>query len=93
MVMLFMAFASLGLVVPSAMVLALDSHGPIAGLASALGGTLQMITGGMTIVIVSLFFDGTALPMVVTIALCATAAFSLSTVTLNRSVAKPQIAE
>jgi MFS transporter, DHA1 family, multidrug resistance protein len=93
MVMLFMAFAALGLVIPSTMVLALDAHGPIAGLASALGGTLQMVTGGLTIVVVSLFFDGTAFPMVATIALCAAAAFALSMVTLNRRVATPQLAE
>jgi DHA1 family bicyclomycin/chloramphenicol resistance-like MFS transporter len=93
MVMLFLAFAALGLVIPSTMVLALDEHGPIAGLASALGGTLQMITGGLTIVVVSQFFDGTARPMVVTIALCAAAAFALSAATLNRRVEQPQLAE
>jgi len=65
-------------------VLALEDHGPIAGMASALGGTLQMVTGGIVIVIVSLLFDGTALPMVATIAVCATGAFALSRVTLGR---------
>jgi DHA1 family bicyclomycin/chloramphenicol resistance-like MFS transporter len=34
-------------------------------------------------VIVSLFFDGTALPMVATIALCAAGAFTLSRITLR----------
>jgi DHA1 family bicyclomycin/chloramphenicol resistance-like MFS transporter len=53
-------------------------------MASALGGTLQMVTGGIMIVIVSLFFDGTAVPMVATIALCALGAFVLSRVTLGR---------
>ncbi len=33
-------------VIPSTMVLSLENHGPIAGMASALGGTLQMVTGG-----------------------------------------------
>jgi DHA1 family bicyclomycin/chloramphenicol resistance-like MFS transporter len=92
-VMLFMTFTVLGLVVPATMVLALDDHGKIAGLASALGGTLQMVTGGLTIVIASLFFDGTARPMVVTIASCAAAAFALSAATLNRRAARPQLAE
>ena len=82
--LLFLAFACLGLVVPTTMVLALEDHGPIAGMASALGGTLQMVTGGIVIVIVSLLFDGTALPMVATIAVCATGAFALSRVTLGR---------
>ena len=65
------------------MVLALEEHGPIAGMASALGGTLQMVTGGLVIVVVSFFFDGTALPMVATIALCAVGAFILTLVTPN----------
>ena len=81
--LLFLAFACLGLVVPTTMVLALEDHGPIAGMASALGGTLQMVSGGIVIVIVSLFFDGTALPMVATIALCAAGAFTLSRITLR----------
>ena len=42
------------------MVLALDEHGPIAGMASALGGTLQMVAGAAMIGVVSVFFDGTA---------------------------------
>jgi DHA1 family bicyclomycin/chloramphenicol resistance-like MFS transporter len=48
-----------------------------------LGGTLQMVTGGIMIVVVSLFFDGSALPMVATIALCAVGAFALSALTLR----------
>jgi MFS transporter, DHA1 family, multidrug resistance protein len=82
--MLFAAFACLGLVIPLTMVLALEEHGPLAGMASALGGTLQMVTGGLMIVIVSLFNTGTALPMVTTIALCATGAFAFCLGTLGR---------
>jgi DHA1 family bicyclomycin/chloramphenicol resistance-like MFS transporter len=82
--LLFLAFAFLGLVIPSTMVLALEDHGPIAGMASALGGTLQMVMGGMMIVIVSLFFDGTALPMVTTIALCAVGALALTIAPMRR---------
>ena len=76
--LLFCAFACLGLVIPSTMVLALENHGAIAGMASALGGTLQMMTGGLMIAVVSLFFDGTALPMVTAIALCGTGALALA---------------
>jgi MFS transporter, DHA1 family, multidrug resistance protein len=82
--LLFLAFAFLGLVIPSTMVLALEDHGPIAGMASALGGTLQMVMGGVMIVIVSLFFDGTALPMVTTIAMCAVGALALTVVPMRR---------
>ncbi|MFQ1700600.1 multidrug effflux MFS transporter [Loktanella agnita] len=68
---LFLANACLGLIIPTTMVMALDPHGDIAGLASSLGGTLQMVTGGAMVVVTGLFFDGTALPMVGAIALCA----------------------
>ncbi len=67
---LFCANACLGLVIPTAMVLALDAHGHIAGLASSLGGTLQMVCGGVMIAIASQFFDGTTTPMVFAIAVC-----------------------
>jgi DHA1 family bicyclomycin/chloramphenicol resistance-like MFS transporter len=93
MTMLFLAFACLGLVIPSTMVLALEEHGPIAGMASALGGTLQMLTGGAMIAIVSVFFDGTPLPMVATIALCAVGALVLSLATLRGAILAPLPAE
>jgi MFS transporter, DHA1 family, multidrug resistance protein len=93
MAMLFLAFACLGLVIPSTMVLALEEHGPIAGTAAALGGTLQMVTGALMIVLVSLFYDGTALPMVATIALCSIGVFVLSRLTLAGRELAPAPAE
>ena len=92
-VMLFIANAWLGLVIPSTMVLSLEDHGPIAGMASALGGTLQMITGAVMIAVASAFFDGTALPMVTTIAVCGVAAFILARLTLGPRKAVSQLAE
>jgi DHA1 family bicyclomycin/chloramphenicol resistance-like MFS transporter len=86
---LFLAFACLGLVIPSTMVLALEEHGPIAGLASSLGGTLQMFTGGLMIVLVSVFFNGTALPMVAVIAVCGISALVLAYLTLGRRELAP----
>jgi DHA1 family bicyclomycin/chloramphenicol resistance-like MFS transporter len=91
--MLFGTFAFLGLVIPTTMVLALDPHGPIAGMASALGGTLQMMTGALMIVIVSAFADGTALPMVTIIAACALGALALARLTLGRGDFAAQPAE
>ncbi|WP_158813520.1 multidrug effflux MFS transporter [Methylocapsa sp. S129] len=91
--LLFVTFAGLGLVIPSTMVLALEEHGPIAGMASALGGALQMVTGGVVIVIVSLFFDETARPMVSAIAVCAIGALTASMLTLGRREFAPQAAE
>lgn len=84
MVGLFTAFAFLGLVIPSTMVLSLEEHGPIAGMASALGGTLQFLAGAVVISVASVFFDGTSLPMVAIIAVCATGAFVLAVLTLRR---------
>lgn len=61
----------LGFVIPSVMVMALDDQGAVAGLASSLGGTLQMITGGVMVAIAGPFFDGSVTPMIVVIAFCA----------------------
>lgn len=77
---LFLANACLGLIIPTAMVMALEDHGDIAGLASSLGGTLQMLAGGVMIVVAGPFFDGTAAPMLGAIAVCGVAAFALSRV-------------
>ncbi|MBI1416630.1 MAG: Bcr/CflA family efflux MFS transporter [Limimaricola sp.] len=81
---LFVGNACLGLVIPTTMVMALDEHGDVAGLASSLGGTLQMLAGGAMIALGGLFFDGTALPMVTAIAICAVVALTLAGLTLPR---------
>ncbi|MDP2733738.1 MAG: multidrug effflux MFS transporter [Hoeflea sp.] len=73
--MLIAANACLGLVIPTVMVMALDDHGDIAGLASSLGGMLQMLSGGVLTMLAGPFFDGTPLPMVGAIALAACLAF------------------
>jgi DHA1 family bicyclomycin/chloramphenicol resistance-like MFS transporter len=96
MIGLFLAFACLGLVIPSSMVMALEEHGPIAGVASALGGTLQFLTGAVMITVASLLFDGTSLPMVAIIAACSVGAFALAMLTLRRRPAtapQPEPAE
>ncbi len=85
---LFAANAGLGLVIPSVMVMALDDQGRIAGLASSLGGTLQMVTGGLAIVLAGPFFDGTTLPMVTAIALCGLGVLALAALTVGMRDAK-----
>jgi DHA1 family bicyclomycin/chloramphenicol resistance-like MFS transporter len=80
---LFAANACLGLIIPTTMVMALEEHGEIAGLASSLGGTLQMLAGGVMIAATGPFFDGTALPMLAAIALCGVLALALSRVALG----------
>lgn len=82
--LLFLANAGLGLVIPTTMVMALDDHGDIAGLASSLGGALQMITGGAVVVAASPIFDGTALPMAGVIAACAVISLLLSLMIFRR---------
>jgi MFS transporter, DHA1 family, multidrug resistance protein len=90
--LLFVSFAFLGLVIPSTMVLSLENHGRIAGIASALGGTLQMVAGAIITGIAGLFFDGTSLPMISTVAAAAVGALILSLVTLRRKELKPAVA-
>ena len=74
----FAANACPGLIIPTAVVMALDDHGNIAGLASSPGGTLQMLAGGLRIAGVGPFFDGLVVPMPGAIALCGVMAFGLS---------------
>ena len=80
---LFFANACLGLVIPTTMVVALDPHGEIAGLAASLSGTLQTVTGGVMVIIAGLFFDGTAVTMIGAIAFCAAFALIITLKTLG----------
>ena len=93
MVGLFLAFACLGLVIPSSMVMALEEHGPIAGVASALGGTIQFLAGAVMVTVASLLYDGTSRPMVGIIAACSVGAFVLARLTLRRPTPAPAAAE
>ena len=81
---LFLANACLGLVMPTAMVMSLDPHPDIAGLASSLGGTLQMLTGGLMIAATGPFLDNTAATMVPAITLCAALAWAAAAASLPR---------
>jgi DHA1 family bicyclomycin/chloramphenicol resistance-like MFS transporter len=65
------------------MVMALDPHPDIAGLASSLGGTVQMVTGGLMVALAGPFFDGTATPMVAAIALAGVLAVSTAMLTFR----------
>ncbi|NBN65900.1 multidrug effflux MFS transporter [Pannonibacter tanglangensis] len=83
MALLFLANAFMGLVIAPTMVMALDEHGDNAGLASSLGGTLQMVAGGLMIVVSGPFFDGTVLPMVGAIAVCSLLSLLAAALTLG----------
>ncbi len=79
----FVASGFMGLVIPTTSVLALEQHGAIAGTASALMGTLQMLGGALAMAIVSLFANGQPLPMVVGMASGALIGVALTWLTLS----------
>ncbi|AXC50346.1 MFS transporter [Paracoccus suum] len=81
---LFIANAFLGLVMPTTMVMALDPHPDIAGLASSLGGTLQMLTGAGMITLIGAVLDSTPLSMIAGIAFCGALAWLVAAATLPR---------
>lgn len=81
---LFLANACLGLVIPTAMVMSLDPHPDIAGLASSIGGTVQMLTGGLMIAVTGPFMDNNAATMVAAIAVCACLAWTAAALSLPR---------
>jgi DHA1 family bicyclomycin/chloramphenicol resistance-like MFS transporter len=70
------------------MVMALDDQGDKAGLASSLGGTLQMLAGGVMVVALGPWLGTSATPMIGGIAFAATI-----TLILTLMVPKPQAAE
>ncbi|HZY50854.1 MAG TPA: hypothetical protein VFE64_13865, partial [Devosia sp.] len=80
---MFVAFGFLGLVLPSTSVLAMEEQGEIAGSASALMGTVQMVVASVVMGIVGAFSDGTARPMVIAFAACALAALAITFATLR----------
>ena len=83
--LLFLGFACSGMVVPLTSVMALEDHGPIAGTAAALMGTLHMVVGAVVMAAVGQFSDGTPSPMVIGIALA-----SVTTLILARSTLRAQ---
>ncbi|MBB4010430.1 multidrug effflux MFS transporter [Allorhizobium taibaishanense] len=92
-VLLLAGYGFLGLVVPSSAVLALEAHGRIAGTASALMGTLQFVAASAVTAVVSLFFDGTSLPMIAGIGLCSIMVVLFSLVTLRPTAGRVFAAE
>jgi DHA1 family bicyclomycin/chloramphenicol resistance-like MFS transporter len=85
MAMLFVSYACLGLILPTTAVMAFEAHGPIAGMATALMGTIHLAVGITAVALLGLFFDGSAAAMIAAITACAVCAFLLSRVTLRAS--------
>ncbi|MBI3802087.1 MAG: multidrug effflux MFS transporter [Deltaproteobacteria bacterium] len=79
-----------GFIFPNASALALEPFTRNAGSASALLGSLQMVSGALSSALVSYFHNGTALPMMGVLAVCSTISFTaLST---GRAVVKRKLA-
>lgn len=71
MATLFPLFCALSLVAPNATASALQDFPHMAGTASALAGSLQFGLGALSGALVGVWHDGTPLPMMVTVGLCA----------------------
>ena len=78
MAALFVGNIFLGVILPTAQVQALEDHGSNAGLASSLGGTMQMVAAGVLVAAAGPFLDGTVVPMQGAIAVCGLLALGLS---------------
>jgi MFS transporter, DHA1 family, multidrug resistance protein len=75
LVPLFVVVASVGFIVPNMVVMAMAPQGAIAGTASALLGTIQFALGAIAGGAVSLFNNGTAIPLGAVIATCGVGAY------------------
>jgi DHA1 family bicyclomycin/chloramphenicol resistance-like MFS transporter len=69
---LFLYLSCIGFVFPNAVAMALANHGKIAGMASALLGTLQFSMAATAVLILGAINSATAFPMSLTIFICGT---------------------
>ena len=83
MALYFIASAFMGFVIPTTGVLSLEAHGAIAGTASALMGTLQMLTGALMMSTIAVFTNGSPIAMVSGMTLGAGIALVLTWMTLG----------
>lgn len=87
--MFLIANAFMGFIMPTAMVLSLEEHGPIAGAAASLGGTIQMLTGAAGMIIGGVVYNGTPIPMLAVMGGAAALAFFLSIVLVRNRAVQP----
>jgi len=86
------ASAFMGLVIPLTSVLSLEEHGELAGTASALLGTVQMLTGAVLMAASGPFIQGKPLPMVMGMFAGALIALVLTWLTLSGPAAAARVA-
>lgn len=87
-IFLFILLSCLGLVIPNTSALALRPFSRNAGSASSLMGALQMGTGALASVVVSLYAEKSVLPMACTMAGAAVLALMILTISRRISVGK-----
>ena len=90
-ILLALGNAGLGLIVPATMVMALDDQGEKAGLASSLGGTLQLLTGGAMVVVLGPWLGSEALPMIAGIAVAAVLTLCLTLLAVRPQAARKAV--
>ncbi len=91
LVFLFVCIANTGLILPNATAAAMAPYGRRAGSAAALLGATQFLAGAIVGTLVGVLANGTALPMVGTIAFCGVSAFLILQGVALR--AQPRVAE
>lgn len=81
--LLLLGYGCLGILLPTASVLALEAYGEAAGMASSLMATLQLAIGAMVIGLSGKMINGASLAMTGGIALCAVATLAVALLTLR----------
>ncbi|MCW0236721.1 MAG: multidrug effflux MFS transporter [Ferrovibrio sp.] len=93
MALLLAGYGCLGILLPTASVLALESYGEAAGMASSLMATLQLAVGAIVIGVSGKIINGAGVAMTGGIALCAVATLAVALLTLRGSSGQPAAAE
>lgn len=76
--LLFLMISSLGGILPTCNVLALEAHGPISGSAAALSGSLSFGMGAAASLLLSTVENGSALPMMIIMFVCSLGSLALT---------------
>lgn len=84
-ILLFIMVMSVGGIMPTCNILAMESHGAISGTAAALMGALGFGAGALASFAIGVLDDGTALPMIGIMAACAVATAAIAIVTFGGS--------
>ncbi|SIQ18329.1 MFS transporter, DHA1 family, bicyclomycin/chloramphenicol resistance protein [Rhizobium sp. RU35A] len=84
-VLVFVMVMAVGGIMPSCNVLAMEAHGAIAGTAAALMGALGFGAGALGSFAIGILDDGTALPLIMVMTVCAVATALVAVLTFGRA--------